>query len=72
MHLEDTLVMYGVYSAETLEKLIKTVHMLHSRQSMYESLFAGKVTEAYEYYLQMHGDTTLCHLLNAISKNNKR
>ena len=23
MHLEDTLVMYGVYSAETLEKLIK-------------------------------------------------
>ena len=50
LHLEDTLVMYGVYSAETLEKLIKTVHMLHSRQSLYESLFVGKVTEAYEYY----------------------
>ena len=27
MHLEDALVMYRVYSAETLEKLIKTVHM---------------------------------------------
>ena len=50
MHLEDTLVMYGVYSAETLEKLIKIVHTLCSRQSMYESLFAGKVTEACEYY----------------------
>ena len=56
MHLEDALVMYGVYSAETLEKLIKTVHTLHSRQSLYESLFAGKVTEAYEYYSLMHGD----------------
>ena len=53
MHSEDTLVMYGVDSTETLEKLIKTVHTLHSRQSMYESLFVGKVTEAYEYYSQM-------------------
>ena len=34
MHLENTLVMYGVYSAETLEKLIKTVHRLHSKQSI--------------------------------------
>ena len=50
MHLEDTLVMYGVYSAETLEKCIKTIHTLPSRQSLYESLFAGKVTDAYEYY----------------------
>ena len=41
MCLEDTLFMYGVYSAEKLEKLIKTVHVLHSRQSMYKSLFAG-------------------------------
>ena len=61
MHLEDTLVMYGVYSAETLEKLIKTEHTLHSRQSMYESLFVGKVTEAYEYYLQMHIDHGIQH-----------
>ena len=28
MHLEDTLVMYGVYSTGTLEKLVKTVHTL--------------------------------------------
>ena len=50
MHLENTLVMYRVYSAETLEKLMKTVHMLQSRQSMNESLFAGKITEAYKYF----------------------
>ena len=61
MHLEDTLVMYGVYSAEMLEKHIKSVHTLHSRQSLYESLFAGKVTEDYEYYSQMHGDHGIQH-----------
>ena len=32
--------MYGVYNTETLEKRIKTVYILHSRQSMYEKLFA--------------------------------
>ena len=42
--------MIGVYNAETLEKLIKSVHILHSRQSMHEKLFAGQVTKAYEYY----------------------
>ena len=56
MHLENTLVMYGVYNAETLEKLIKTLHILHSRQSMYEKLFEGQITKAYQYYSQMHGD----------------
>ena len=29
--------------------------MLHSRQTMYESLFADKTSAAYEYYSQMHG-----------------
>ena len=28
---------------------------------MYESLFTGKVTEAYEYYSQMHGDHGIQH-----------
>ena len=48
--------MYGVYNAETLEKTSKTVNRLHSRQSMYEKLFAGQITKAYKYYSQMHGD----------------
>ena len=56
IHLENTLVMYGVYDAETLEKLIKTVHTLHSRPSTYEKLFSGQITKAYKYYSQMHGD----------------
>ena len=61
IHLEDTLVMYGVCNAETLEKLIKTVNTLHSRQSIYESLFTRQVTKAYEYYSQMHGDHGIQH-----------
>ena len=55
MHLENTLIMYGIYNAETLEKLVKTIHALHSRQSLYESLFAGQTSAAYEAYSQMHG-----------------
>ena len=31
MHLENTLVMYRIYNAETLEKLVKTVQVIHSR-----------------------------------------
>ena len=29
MHLENTLIMYRIYNAETLEKLVKTVCALH-------------------------------------------
>ena len=61
MHFEDTLVMYEVYSTETSEKPIKTVHVLHSKQSMYESLFAGQMTKAYKYCSQMHGDHGIQH-----------
>ena len=61
MHLEDPLVMYEVYNAETLEKLMKTVHTLHSRKSMYEILFAGQITKAYKYYSQMHGNCDMQH-----------
>ena len=61
IHLEDILVMYGVYNAETLEKLIKTVHVLHSRQSMYEKLFARQITQGDKYYSQMHGDCGIQH-----------
>ena len=61
IHLENTLVMYGVYNVETLEKLLKIVYALHSRQSMYEKLIAEQITKAYEYYSQMHGDHGIQH-----------
>ena len=56
MHFEDTLAMYGIYNAETLEKLVKTVHAIHSRQSIYKSIFTGRVSAAYEYYSQIYGE----------------
>ena len=42
MKLDDTMLMYGIYNAETLEKLIKTVHEIHNTSSSHEKLFAGK------------------------------
>ena len=30
IYLEDSMVMYGVYNAETLEKLITTIHKMHN------------------------------------------
>ena len=30
MHLENLLIMYGVYNMETLSKLVKTAQVLHS------------------------------------------
>ena len=42
MHLENSMLMYGVYNAETLEKLIKTVHNIHNTTTLHERLFVGQ------------------------------
>ena len=42
MKLENLMLMYGVYYAETLEKLINTVHDIHNTTSSHERLFAGE------------------------------
>ena len=42
MKLDDTMLMYGIYNAETLEKLIKTVHEIHNTTFSHEKLFAGE------------------------------
>ena len=42
MKLDDTMLMYGIYNAETLEKLIKTVHKIHNTTSSHEKFFAGE------------------------------
>ena len=53
MHLEKSLIMYGVYNTETLGKLVKTAHVLYSCQSLVEDLFAGQKVAAYEVYSKM-------------------
>ena len=42
MHLEDSMVVYGIYNAETLEQLINTVHHIHNTTSPNEKIFAGQ------------------------------
>ena len=61
MHVENTLIMYGIYNAETLEKLIKSFCLLHDHQSLYESLFASQASAVYEAYSQMHGACGIQH-----------
>ena len=40
--LDNTMLMYGIYNAETLEKLINTVQDIHNVTSSHEKLFAGE------------------------------
>ena len=42
IQLENSMFMYGIYNAETLERLIDTVHCIHSTTSSYKKLFAGQ------------------------------
>ena len=42
MHLENCMLMYGVYNEETLEKLIKTVHNIHNTTTSHKRLFMGQ------------------------------
>ena len=42
MQLENSMLMYSVYNAETLEKLITTVHSIHNTTSSHERFFAGQ------------------------------
>ena len=42
MKLDDTMLMYGIYNVELLEKLIKTVHGIHNTTSSHKKLFAGE------------------------------
>ena len=51
MKLDNTLLMYGIYNAKTLEKLINTLHEMHN------------VTSSHENYLQGNTNPTLFRLL---------
>ena len=42
MKLDNTMLMYGIYIAETLEKLINTVHEICNVTSSHKKLFVGE------------------------------
>ena len=59
--------MYGVYNAETLEKLVETAQVLHSRQSLIEQLFARQQVAAYNIYSKMQNTHGVQHyVMNAL------
>ena len=69
MELDDTMLMYGIYNAEKLEKLIKTVHKIHNTTSSHERLFAGKhnhsvfrIHYAHSLCLQNYSTNSLLYL----------
>ena len=69
MKLDDTILMYGIYNAETLEKLIKTVHEIHNTTSSQEKLFARKhnrsvcrILYAHSLGLQHYSSNSLLYL----------
>ena len=54
MHLENSMLMYGVCNTETLEKLIKTVHNIHNTTILHERLFVGQHSPSVFKTLYMH------------------
>ena len=40
--LENSMLMYGIYNAEALEKLINILHNMHNMTTLHETLFAGQ------------------------------
>ena len=46
-HLEDSMIMYGIYNSDTLEDLIDTVHRLYNQTTWNEGMFAGQIKDCY-------------------------
>ena len=42
IQLENAMLMYSIYNAETLENLINTVHHIHNTTSSHKILLAGQ------------------------------
>ena len=55
IHLEKSMVMCDAYNANTLEKLISTIHQMHNITTPNERLFAGKLGSSFTWYLTKNG-----------------
>ena len=54
-HLEDTMIMYGVYNSNTLKDLIDMVHRMQNFTTWNEKTFAGKLHDWMVIYSQDEG-----------------
>ena len=66
MQLENSMLMYGVYNMETLEKLINTVHNIHNTTSSHERLFAGQHSSLTPESLYAHSLGLHHHSINSL------
>ena len=67
MQLENSMLMYGVYKAETLEKLITTVHNIHNTTSSHERLFARQHSHSIFRTLYAHSLGLHYYSINSLS-----
>ena len=54
-HLEDSMIMYGIYNVDILEKLIQMVHKMNTKSVWFERLYAGHVHKWFEMYSSSQG-----------------
>ena len=54
-HLEETMIMYGVYNSDTLKDLIDTVHRMQNFTTWNEKTFAGRLQDWVELYSHDEG-----------------
>ena len=54
-HLEDTMIMYGVYNSDTLKDFIDTVHRMQNFTTWNEKTFTGKLHNWMEIFSQDEG-----------------
>ena len=66
MKLDDTMLMYGIYNAEMLEKFIKTVHEIHNTTSSHEKLFAAEHNHSIFRILYTHSLDLLQYSTNSL------
>ena len=63
-HLEDSMIMYGIYNGEMIEKLINMMHNIPIKTTWNERLFVGKLNNWYYWYLSM--ERAVHYVINSI------
>ena len=49
-HLENLMVIYGIYNSDTLEKITDTVHKIDNKITWNEKLFLSKLNIWHQWY----------------------
>ena len=52
---ENSMIMFGVYNAETVEKIVTTIQTIHNKRKWNERLFSARLSSWYNWYLSKQG-----------------